>query len=190
MAQLKPQPAAGAKSTVLMEQGQLPRTTAASKVAPTVLKTNKKVVTVAQANAFIELEDKIKNGEKVADKNQLVKAEDELNSNPALRALIKYLRKITYSEKYSDVHYEYRYLRTLIKNKFFDNIIFLRHVTLPRQQINPLIREYKEQVEVAPLLKKLLGGSLLAESEWREIGVIQRSESQLFLSIFLDYSWC
>lgn len=113
MAQPKPQPAGG-KSTAsfLAVQGQVPRattTTVPLKPVPTALKSTKKVVTVAQANAYIELEEKIKSGEKVADKNQLLKTEEEVNSNPALRALIKYLRKIAYSDKYNDVHYEYRY---------------------------------------------------------------------------------
>ncbi len=59
-----------------------------------------------------------------------------------------------------------------------NNIIFINffcsHVTLPRPQLQSLVREYKEQIEVAPLMKKLMDGSLLAEQEWRDIGVMQR----------------
>ncbi len=104
-------PAARGTTSFLVDQGQIPRAApAATKPLQSIsalTKSNKKVVTVAQANALIELEDRLK-AEKVPDRQQILKLEEELNSTPALRALIKYLRKISYSDKYNDIEYEYR----------------------------------------------------------------------------------
>jgi bisphosphoglycerate-dependent phosphoglycerate mutase len=111
MAQIMPLAPAASKAATgsfLTEQGQIPRATTASIATKPILpsvKSGKKLVTVAHANSLIELEERVKNGERIAD---TIKAEDELNANPALRALIKYLKKISYSDKYSDVQYEYR----------------------------------------------------------------------------------
>lgn len=52
------------------------------------------------------------------------------------------------------------------------------------------MREYKEQVEMAPLLKKVLDGELLEESEWREIGVTQRFEDLTLESADRDVLIC
>jgi len=150
-------PPAATRSTAsfLLEKGQIP-TQQGIKSSSNPLAMLKlqwapktgKLITLEMANKWIDALSK-------NDKTALAVEEELGQQDPALRCLVKYLRKITYSEKYTDDSHEYR------------------HVTLPRAQAQDLCKVYADKTEIGKLVEKVFDGKLLSEDEWRKIGVQQ-----------------